>query len=63
MLQIFKAKKESASFLLLLLVQAKYTDPMTGIYFNTSEEFQLVRTLPSDIVQGYLALRGKLAIT
>ncbi len=47
----------------ILVVQAKYTDPMTGIYFNTSEEFQLVRTLPSDIVQGYLALRGKLAIT
>ena len=44
-------------------MQAKYTDPMTGIYFNTSEEFQLVRTLPTDIVQGYLALRGKLAIT
>lgn len=33
------------------------------MYFSTSEEFQLIRTLPQDIVQGYLALRGKIPIT
>jgi len=41
---------------------AKYTDPLTGIFFSTSEEFHLIRSLPSDIIQGYLALRGKLTI-
>ena len=42
---------------------AKYTDPLTGLYYNSSEEFELIRTLPTDIVQGYLSLRGKIPVT
>ena len=44
-------------------VRSKYTDPLTGLYFSSSEEFELIRTLPSDILQGYLALRGKVPVT
>ena len=42
---------------------AKYTDPLTGLYYNSTEEFELIRTLPTDIVQGYLCLRGKIPVT
>ena len=49
--------------LLKYSLQAKYTDPLTGLYFSTSQEFQVVRTLSQEVVQGYLALRGKLLIT
>ena len=56
----FKPPKKYADISGLI---AKYTDPLSGMYFSTSEEFQLIRTLPQDIVQGYLALRGKIPIT
>lgn len=36
---------------------ANYKDPLTQIRYSTSSEFTALRTLPSDIVQGYLALR------
>ncbi|XP_071445214.1 INO80 complex subunit C isoform X1 [Hetaerina americana] len=36
---------------------AKYTDPQTKLFYANSEEFKTIRTLPSDIVAGYLALR------
>ncbi|KAG8232575.1 hypothetical protein J437_LFUL012951 [Ladona fulva] len=36
---------------------AKYTDPQTKLYYANSEEFKTIRTLPSDIVSGYLTLR------
>jgi len=36
---------------------AKYTDPQTRLNFATPEEFQEIRKLPSDIVQGYLVQR------
>ena len=42
---------------------SKYTDPQTGLYFSTTEEYNIIRTLPSDIIQGYLALRGKATVT
>ena len=37
--------------------QAKYKDPRTGIQYNNSMEFGSIRSLPMDIVSGYLALR------
>ncbi|EDV26780.1 uncharacterized protein TRIADDRAFT_22902, partial [Trichoplax adhaerens] len=37
---------------------AKYTDPQTKIRYSTSDEFKTIRTLPWDIVQGYLRLRN-----
>ena len=40
-----------------------YTDPLTGLYFSNSQEFEQIRTLPSNIIQGYLLLRGKATIT
>jgi len=36
---------------------AHYTDPQTKLNYSSAEEFQHIRTLPSDIVQGYLAVR------
>ena len=39
------------------LFQAKYKDPRTGIQYNNSDEFGSIRSLPMDIVNGYLALR------
>ena len=42
---------------------AQYTDPLTLLHFSTSNEFETIRTLPSNIVQGYLGLRGKATIT
>lgn len=41
----------------LFLLQAKYTDPQTKLFYATAEEFGTIRRLPSDIVAGYLALR------
>ena len=42
---------------------AQYTDPLTLLHFSTSSEFETIRTLPNNIVQGYLGLRGKATIT
>lgn len=39
-------------------LEAAYTDPQTKLYYHNAEEFRIIRTLPSDIIQGYLALRG-----
>ena len=39
------------------LLQAKYTDPHTKLRYATPDEYQRLRSLPSDIVAGYLALR------
>jgi hypothetical protein len=36
---------------------AKYRDPQTNILYSLADEYQIVKTLPSDIVAGYLALR------
>ena len=38
-------------------VEALYTDPHTRLNYSCPEEFSELRKLPSDIVQGYLALR------
>jgi len=38
-------------------VPAKYTDPQTQLRYSFAEEFETIRTLPSDIVAGYLGLR------
>jgi len=38
-------------------IEALYTDPQTKLNYACSEEFAEIRKLPSDIVQGYLALR------
>ena len=38
-------------------ILAPYTDPHTKLNYACSEEFAEIRKLPSDIVQGYLALR------
>lgn len=40
-----------------------YTDPLTGLQYSDSQEFEYIRTLPTNIVQGYLGLRGKATIT
>ncbi|KAL5235765.1 hypothetical protein ACI65C_003175 [Semiaphis heraclei] len=37
---------------------AKYKDPQTSLYYAGYEEFSTVRNLPSDIITGYLTLRG-----
>jgi len=36
---------------------AVYTDPQTKLNYTVSEEFQIIRKMPSDIVAGYLTLR------
>jgi len=33
------------------------SDPQTKLHYASTEEFQEIRRLPSDIVQGYLTLR------
>ncbi|XP_065221180.1 INO80 complex subunit C [Planococcus citri] len=38
---------------------AKYMDPQTKLYYSMVEEFSTVRSLPSDIITGYLTLRGE----
>lgn len=42
---------------------AKYTDPLTGLYYSSKEEFDLIRTLSTSSVQSYLVLRGKATIS
>nr|XP_047136941.1 INO80 complex subunit C-like [Hydra vulgaris] len=37
---------------------AVYTDPHTGLYYASVEEYKKIRRLTPDVVQGYLALRG-----
>lgn len=39
-------------------LEAKYTDPQTKLFFANAEEFATTRSLPSDIIAGYLSLRG-----
>ncbi|XP_014250714.1 INO80 complex subunit C isoform X2 [Cimex lectularius] len=39
-------------------LEAKYTDPQTKLFFSNAEEFATIRSLPSDIIAGYLNLRG-----
>lgn len=50
----FKPAKKYAD---LSGLPAKYKDPRTGIQYNNSMEFGSIRSLPMDIVSGYLALR------
>lgn len=38
-------------------LEALYTDPQTKLNYCSTEEFNEIRRLPSDIIQGYLALR------
>jgi YL1 nuclear protein C-terminal domain len=45
------------NFSFILTFQAKYTDPQTQLRFSLAEEFQTIRTMPGDIIAGYLALR------
>ncbi|XP_017299160.2 INO80 complex subunit C-like [Diaphorina citri] len=40
--------------------ECNYKDPQTKLYYYNIEEYKLIRKLPSDIVNGYLALRGAL---
>lgn len=40
------------------LLKAKYKDPQTSLYYAGHEEFSTIRNLPSDIITGYLTLRG-----
>jgi len=37
---------------------AIYTDPETGLYYATAEEYKLIKRLTTDLVNGYLALRN-----
>ena len=37
-------------------IESPYTDPQTKLNYACSEEFAEIRKLPSDIVEGYLAL-------
>ncbi|XP_011187762.1 INO80 complex subunit C [Zeugodacus cucurbitae] len=41
---------------------APYTDPHSKLRYANSDEYAVVKTLPSDIVAGYLALRGASSI-
>ena len=36
---------------------AAYTDPQTKMNYAVTDEFKMIRKLPSDIVAGYLTLR------
>lgn len=38
-------------------LEAAYTDPQTKLHYACAEEFAEIRRLPSDILEGYLALR------
>lgn len=42
----------------IFFFKAKYKDPQTSLYYAGHEEFSTVRNLPSDIITGYLTLRG-----
>jgi len=39
-------------------MQAPYTDPRTKLRYANAEVFKLIRSLPEDTIQGYLALRN-----
>ncbi|KAF6198463.1 hypothetical protein GE061_008211 [Apolygus lucorum] len=39
-------------------LEAKYTDPQTKLFYASSDEFATIRSLPSDIIAGFLTLRG-----
>lgn len=45
-------------YLCYFFLKAKYKDPQTSLYYAGYEEFSTVRNLPSDIISGYLTLRG-----
>jgi hypothetical protein len=38
-------------------LESKYTDPQTKLNYSSTQEFKIIRKLPSDIVAGYLTLR------
>lgn len=38
-------------------LETSYTDPQTKLNYATAEEFQEIRRMPSDLIQGYLTLR------
>jgi INO80 complex subunit C len=38
--------------------EAPYTDPRTKLRYANTEVFKLIRSLPDDYIQGYLALRN-----
>ncbi|XP_065178597.1 INO80 complex subunit C-like [Sycon ciliatum] len=44
-------------------LDTNYTDPSTKLRYASANEFQMMRALPPDIVQGYLALRGAQQVT
>lgn len=41
---------------------AVYTDPQTKLHYHNAEEFHTIRTMPGDLVAGYLSLRGASSI-
>lgn len=41
---------------------APYTDPQTKLNYHNADEFNTVRSLPSDLTAGYLTLRGATSI-
>jgi INO80 complex subunit C len=40
------------------VMQAPYTDPRSKLRYANTEVFKLIRSLPEDTIQGYLALRN-----
>lgn len=40
---------------------AKYTDPETGLYYSSVQEFKQIKRLTPDLVQGYLDIRQSIA--
>jgi len=38
-------------------LETTYTDPQTKLNYATADEFQEIRRMPSDLIQGYLTLR------
>eukprot|EP00088_Acartia_fossae_P064571 TRINITY_DN7949_c0_g1_i1.p1 TRINITY_DN7949_c0_g1~~TRINITY_DN7949_c0_g1_i1.p1 ORF type:complete len:121 (+),score=17.22 TRINITY_DN7949_c0_g1_i1:57-419(+) len=38
-------------------LETTYTDPQTKLHYASPEEFQDIRRMPSDLIQGYLTLR------
>jgi len=38
-------------------LETTYTDPQTKLNYATAQEFQEIRRMPSDLIQGYLTLR------
>jgi len=55
---MFIYKYSSNIFFFFFFFKAKYKDPQTSLYYAGHEEFSTVRNLPSDIITGYLTLRG-----